>query len=239
VEICKDTDGKITHGVVTLRGKRVKTGKGTKNLYGRTTFINKEAAELLEQWLPKRRAYIKYIIGRSRGRFRVKTAEDDRRVFPFGKNDMGNIFRTALKKAELFRQDEDTGIATVHPHMLRKYFITQMTYGGVPDKYVQYFAGHIGKLDRAYNKPTTEALLEMYMRGEPHLRIFDESAREVARTREEMRETKDRVRDIQIENLMMRSKLTDTERAREYQAAQISNLKNELALVKEIMGVKK
>jgi len=87
-----------------------------------------------------------------------------------------------------------------------------MTYGGVQDKYIEFFAGHLDTLDRAYNKPTTDQLLEIYLRGEPYLRIYDESAEEIAKTKEEIKDTRDHVRDIQIENLMTKSKLDEMER---------------------------
>ncbi|WAC04024.1 MAG: tyrosine-type recombinase/integrase [Methanoregula sp.] len=199
------------YGVISLKGQR-KSGVGTKNIHSRKTFINKEAVELLNQWLQVREKYIDYIIGRSRGRFRVKTAKSDNRVFPFGKNNAENIIKTALKNAGVFKKDEDTGRSTIHFHLFRKYFVTNLTYGGVSDKYVDFFTGHIDALDRSYNKPTTEKLLEIYMKGEPYLRIFDESALEIAKTREEIKDTKDKVRDMQIENLVMKSKLQDFER---------------------------
>lgn len=212
------------YAVVSLKGKR-KTGVGTKNVHSRTTFINKEAVELLNQWLQVREKYIRYIIGRSRGRFAVKTPRSDNRVFPFGKNNAENIIRTALKKSGLFKKDEDTHRATIHYHLFRKYFVTNMTYGGVSDKYVDFFTGHINAMDRAYNKPTTEKLLEIYRRGEPYLRIYDESALEIAKTREEMEDTKDRVRDMQLEHLMTKSKIGDLIEQNERLAKEMEILK--------------
>jgi integrase len=196
------------YAIVSLKGRR-KTGTGTKNVHSRTTFINKEAVELLNQWLLVREKYLKYIIDHSRGRFAVRSPKNDYRLFPFGKNNAENVIKRALTKAGLFKKDEDTGRATIHYHLFRKYFVTNLTYGGVSDKYVDFFTGHINALDRAYNKPTTEKLLEIYRKGEPFLRIFDESAVEIAKTREEMKETKDRVRDMQLEHLMTKSKIDD------------------------------
>ena len=100
-----------------------------------------------------------------------------------------------------------------------------MTYGGVSDKYVDFFTGHINAMDRAYNKPTTEKLLEIYRRGEPYLRIYDESALEIAKTREEMEDTKDRVRDMQLEHLMTKSKIGDLIEQNERLAKEMEILK--------------
>jgi len=202
------------YAVVTLKGKR-KSGTGTKNAYSRTTFINKEAVELLNQWLPVREKYIKYIIDRSRGRFAVKTPRSDKRIFPIGKNSAENAMRTLLKRAGLYKKDEDTGRTTIHYHLFRKYFVTNMSYSGVSDKYVDFFTGHLDELDRAYNKPTTDKLLEIYIRGEPYLRIFDESALEISKTKEEMKETKEKIRDIQLDHLMTKSKFDEVNKDNE------------------------
>jgi integrase len=218
------------YAVVSLKGKR-KAGTGTKNEHSRTTFINKEAVELLNQWLKVREKYLKYIIGRSRGRFSVKSPKNDNRIFPMGKNNAENIIRRALQKAGLFRKDEDTGRATIHYHLFRKYFVTNLTYGGVSDKYIDFFIGHINALDRAYNKPTTDKLLEIYLKGEPHLRIFDESALEIAKTHEEMRETKDRVRDMQLENLMTKSKIDELRAENERLKSDIEKRLNHMNVV--------
>jgi hypothetical protein len=148
-----------------------------------------------------------------------------------GKNNAENIIRRALQKAGLFRKDEDTGRATIHYHLFRKYFVTNLTYGGVSDKYIDFFIGHINALDRAYNKPTTDKLLEIYLKGEPHLRIFDESALEIAKTHEEMRETKDRVRDMQLENLMTKSKIDELRAENERLKSDIEKRLNHMNVV--------
>ena len=112
----------------------------------------------------------------------------------------------------MLQTDEDTRRASIHPHLFRKYFITSMTNAGIPEKFVDFYAGHLGELDRAYQRQTTEKLLEVYLKGEPHLRIFDDSAVEVSQTKEEIKEIKDQQRDIQLENLVMKSKLQDFEK---------------------------
>lgn len=199
------------YAVITLRGMRKGTGRGTKNAHGRTTFINREAVELLNRWLDKRGEYLESKKHRN-GLFTVTSPDTDTRIFPCGKTNAENILRSALKRAGMLKTDEDTNRATLHYHLFRKFFVTQMTYGGVGDKYIQFFVGHLDNLDRAYNKPTTDKLLEFYLKGEPHLRIYDESAVEVAKTKEEIKDTKDKVRDIQLENLVMKSKLQDFDR---------------------------
>jgi integrase len=227
-----DPDGQCA--TILLKGKR-RTGQGTKNVHSRTVFINKEAVELLNRWLKKRPEYLADIIGRGRGQFRSKATKDDPRIFPIGGSNAQKIIKTALIAAGLFRKDPDTGRSTIHYHLFRKYFVTRMTYGGVQEKYVEFFTGHLKDLDRAYNKPTVQTLLEIYLRGEPYLRIYDDAAEEIAKTKEEIRETKDQVRDVQIENLMTKSKLEELTREnavikkeRDAQAEQIAAIKADL-----------
>jgi hypothetical protein len=93
--------------------------------------------------------------------------------------------------------------------MFRKYFITTLTYSGIPDKYVDFYAGHLGELDRAYQRQTQEQLLEIYLKGEPFLRIYDEGAEEIARQQNEIRDTKEKLRDMQIERLTDRARTED------------------------------
>jgi integrase len=196
------------YGIVSLRGRSISQNSHTKNSYSRTTFVNKEAAEILLQWLGKRSEYIESMSKKSNGRWTPKDI-DDGRIFPFSDANAGQMLRTALKKANLFRVDRDTKRSTIHFHLFRKYFVTQLSSSGIPEKYIDFFVGHLGELDRAYNKQTKEKLLEVYLRGEPYLRVYDESAEEIAKTQEEIKETKDRMRDIQIGNLEMRAKLQD------------------------------
>ena len=221
------------YAVVSLKGRR-KTGTGTKNVHSRTTFINREAVESPQSVASSKGKIPEIYYWSQPGRFAVKTPRSDNRVFPFGKNNAENIIKTALKKAGLFKKDEDTGRATIHYHLFRKYFVTNMTYGGVGDKYVDFFTGHINALDRAYNKPTTGTLLEIYMRGEPYLRIYDESALEIAKTREEIKETKDRVRDMQLEHLMTKSKVDDLKEKNEILRRQILTIEESIAHEKSL-----
>lgn len=199
------------YAIVSIKGRR-KGGEGTKNVHSRTTFINREAVELLNQWISVREKYISYIIGRSRGRFAVKTPKNDNRIFPIGKNSAENVMRSALKRAGLYKVDPDTGRTTIHYHLFRKYFVSQMTVAEIPGKYVEFFVGHLDELDRAYNKQAVDKLLEVYLRGEPHLRIFDDGAMEIAKTKEEIRIANENMRDIRLENLEMKDKLRDFEK---------------------------
>jgi len=213
-----------SYGIVKLKGVSRERGTKLKNRHSRITFINKEAVEVLKQWYKVRKGFIEISCKKSKGRWEVSDI-DDGRIFPFGLPAMGASLRTALKRANLFKPDKETGRATIHFHLFRKYFISTLTYSGIPDKFVDFYVGHLGELDRAYNKQSKDKLLEMYLKGEPHLRIFDESALEIAKTQEEIRETKDRVRDMQLEHLMTKSKMDDMTRRHVQMEKEIDTLK--------------
>ena len=192
------------YGVIHLKGTK------TKNKHSRITFINKEAVELLNLWLSQRDKYIKYITGRSRGRFEVKAAKN--KIFPFGKNNAENCFRRLLKNSGLLKKDEDTDRSTIHYHMFRKYFVTNISYSGIDSKYVDFFVGHTNKLDKAYNIPTIEKLYEFYSKGEPYLRIYDDSVEEISSLKSTVDKNKETLTDLKIDNISMQLKLQNVEK---------------------------
>jgi integrase len=200
-----------SYGIVSLRGVSRKREAKLKNRHSRTTFIGKEAVKALLQWYEVRAGYIERSCKRSRDRWKPSDLNDGR-IFPFGIPSLGESLRTALKNSNLFTKDDETGRSLVHFHLFRKYFITTMTNSGIPEKFVDFYAGHLGELDRAYQKQTKEKLLEVYMRGEPYLRVYDDGAEEIAKTKEEIREATEAMRDLRIDNLEMKSKLQDFDR---------------------------
>lgn len=200
-----------TYGTVSLRGVSRKRESKLKNRHSRTTFIGKEAVKALLQWYEVRGDYVERSCKRSLGRWQPSDLLDGR-VFPFGIPALGESLRNALKNANLFDKDEETGRSLIHFHLFRKYFITIMTNSGIPDKFVDFYAGHLGDLDRAYQKQTKEKLLEVYLRGEPYLRIYDDGAEEIAKTKEQIKEATEAMRDIRLENLEVKQKLRDFER---------------------------
>jgi len=204
IEIAKDQ----SYGIVSLRGVSRKRGSKLKNRHNRTTFIGKEAVKALLQWREVRAGYIERSCKRSRDRWKPSDLNDGR-VFPFGIPSLGESLRTALKHAKLYTPDDETGRSLIHFHLFRKYFITTMTNSGIPAKFIDFYSGHPGELDHVYQKQTKEKLLEVYLKGEPYLRIYDDGVEEIAKTKEEIRSTNEAMRDLRISNLEMKSKLQD------------------------------
>jgi integrase len=191
VKVSKDR----SYGIVKINAAISKNG------VGRVTFINNEAVESLMQWITKRDDYIKHIIKVSRGQFRVTRSSSDKRIFPFNQNAAQRGLNTALKSAGLFEQDGVTSRKTIHYHLLRKYFVTQMNMGGISSKHVEFFVGHLTSLDRTYNVPSQAQLLEIYLKAEPQVRVYDESAEEVAEAKKQIGELSVVNQELRIRNL--------------------------------------
>jgi len=208
-EVLSLTDSSIKlfpdYGILSLKGTKTKTKKS------RICFINKEAAELLNQWIQYRNKFIQGVVGRSRGRFQVNGNTD--KIFPFSISNAENCFRRLLKKSELLKKDTDTDRCTIHYHMFRKYFITNISFSGIDSKYVDFFVGHTNTLDKAYNKPTIKMLYEIYSKGEPYLRIFDDSVEEISTLKDNTNKTKAELMELKIDHNAMQMKLLTMEKS--------------------------
>jgi hypothetical protein len=74
---------------------------------------------------------------------------------------------------------------------------------------IEKMMGHQSALDKSYKIPSDEKLLEVYLKGEPYLRVYDDGAEEIAKTKEQIKAATEQMRDIRIDNLEMKSKLQD------------------------------
>jgi integrase len=216
----------LSYGTISLRGVSLTRRQRLKNRYSRVTFISKEAAEALAQWQEVRAQYVKTSCDRSHW---MQPADvDDDRVFPYSESTLCRSLLSTLKRANLYSPDEDTHRSAIHFHLFRKYFITTLTYSGISEKYVDFFAGHLDELDRAYQKQSKEQLLEIYLKGEPFLRVYDEGAEEIARQQNEIHETKDKLRDMQIERLTDRARLEDIQKDTDQRIREMQNTMEQL-----------
>lgn len=75
----------------------------------------------------------------------------------------------------------------IHHHCLRKFYQTAMEQAGIAKPWYEYMMGHkLGKLDRAYSRPTREQLKEAYRRAEPYLSISKVSMPEMDQMKKEL-----------------------------------------------------
>lgn len=153
---------------VVVRGEIAKEG----DTY--FSFISREAAEALKEWLNTRKDYLQSALYRGRGLSKLGNGQgvkdaDDRRLFPFSGSVADSMWANAIRKAQLDKRDISTNRYEFHLHMLRKFFQSQMKFAGVPDDLVEALIGHSGYLDGAYRRYSPEQIVEMYKRGEPQL----------------------------------------------------------------------
>lgn len=147
-------------------------GEITKNGEPRISFLSSEAAEALRAWLRIRERYIRSSRNRCAGLLpnRRPTDQDDPRVFPFSYTVVIKSWTLAVKKAGHFSQDKSTGRMQIHPHMLRKFFLSQFT--GDNTKHGEALAGHSGYLTDAYRRIPRADLAAEYKKVEPRLTIL-------------------------------------------------------------------
>jgi integrase/uncharacterized coiled-coil protein SlyX len=214
---------------ITVRAEYTKAG----DTY--ISFISKEAKEVLEEWLKQREQYIRTSKNRGRGLAKtgfgrgVKSDSDGDRLFPFSNVVAEQMWYTALQKAGLTGRDPSTKRRTIHPHMLRKFFQSQMKYANVPEDVVEALIGHSGYLDEAYRRYTKEQIAEAYRKGEPYLLI--NVPREISEIQTHFQKEMDEMRG-QIVDLTR--KLTDNNS----QLLKLMNEREEIRKEKEEMASK-
>lgn len=168
--------------------------KMTKTRTGRTTFISKEAADFV--------------------RIKLRTLNDEDLVF--GSSEivenarMNEIvtFERILKKAGLNQKYEGINRRKITLHSYRAYFFTwaARTHG---ENYAHRLTGHGGYLPQ-YDRMTEDEKLELYLKLEPELLIYDNSrkAAEIEKLKKEKSETENT--HLEIEKLKNELKNTQS-----------------------------
>ncbi|MHA1363120.1 MAG: tyrosine-type recombinase/integrase [Candidatus Freyarchaeota archaeon] len=154
---------------VTVRGEYTKSGKM------RTTYISKEAKNALLEWLKVRDKWLNSSKNKNKGLLNKgfggeKTVEDSR-VFPFNVSTAHQMWFNALDKSGLLKVDRATNRRTLHPHMLRKWFLSQSKLV-IPVEISEALAGHSGYLSDAYRRYSKEQIREYYLKAEAYLYVF-------------------------------------------------------------------
>lgn len=92
-------------------------------------------------------------------------------------------------------------------HSLRKSFGSLMINSGVPDTIVDFWLGHeIGDMAKAYKETQVESLRQMYLERE-HLLSVSVSKGEDEKTKAEVKEVKDDLYQLHLENTQMKQEL--------------------------------
>lgn len=158
----RDVDLESAPAVVRIAGAYTKTGAP------RITFLSAEASAAVWAWLQVRDEREDLAVRRSAG---LGGKDRDARLFPFTAWTTQKVWLRAVRKAGLYDVDPATNRATLHLHMLRKYFHSQLKLG-CPEEVVEMLMGHEGYLSGSYRRYTRRELAEHYQRGEPYLTVM-------------------------------------------------------------------
>ena len=158
-----DINLEVVPTTIKILGKYTKTGSS------RYSFISQEATEALKEWLKIREESLVTLVHRSNINRREKI--NNQRIFPFEHSTARFMWNEALRKAKLNKKDKTTRRMVFHPHVLRKYFRTQMAKEIQAD-IVEALIGHEGYLTQVYRKYSRKDLAKFYVRGEYTISIF-------------------------------------------------------------------
>lgn len=186
------------------------SGEYTKSGNPRIAFISHEAKEAINEWLKIRKDYLKSASARSR----YKKSIDDNRLFPFDYSTSLRIWENMLKKSGFVKKDNNTNRFKIHPHVLRKFFRTNMG-AIIPRDIVEALMGHEGYLTEVYRKYSEDQLAEFYLKGADSLTVFND---------------KNGVKKLRNE---MNTKMENYDEYINRQALEIERLKRELAKLEQ------
>jgi len=124
------------------------------------------------------------------------------RLFRMTRQNADYKWKCALKKAGLYKLDENTGRCTMTTHCLKRYFITNFSKAnfGNNEQWTDYFAEHRTDLDRRYKDYDENFIDERYAKGVPYLLVYerpvDADIRIIQMKKEyqQMKEDKDKLR---------------------------------------------
>ena len=146
------------------------------------SFLSYEAKEALKEWYKVRADYIDMAKGKIRNNLskvkdwsRATAPPTEDTIFPFTYVSARNGFAKALRTAKVGRKDEFTHIGSIHVHMLRKMFLSQIKKR-IPSEVAEQLVGHKTYLSDAYRRYTFSELLQYYKQGEPALLVYGSGA---------------------------------------------------------------
>jgi integrase len=191
----------------------------------RITFFTEEAGIVLQQYLNEREKYIKsaeYVTGAAQGKYR----RNDTLAFPFHDNSIRKGFISTLKRAGLFRTDGRTKRTTIHPHLFRKFFNSELKMSGAPDDIVEALMGHEGYLASAYRRYSESQLHALYEKYSPALVVGQDDTvkRTVAEMAERLTEQTQIIRQLTTEKEDLRRRMANMEQDNQNQGLNVADL---------------
>jgi integrase len=148
---------------VTIRGEHTKNGQQ------RITFIDREAKDVLNEWLKIREKYLEAAVNKNNGLVKngvaKPKAQDDNRLFPFSDSVAEQMWTTAITNAGLLSIDKVTNRKQLRIHDLRMFYRSQLALG-CPVDIVEELMGHEGYLTGSYRQYSKAQMAEHYLKHE-------------------------------------------------------------------------
>lgn len=204
-----DLDLTATPPAVQLKDVFTKTRKA------RITFLTKEAADALQEWLKVRESYLHSAAKRNSGLVTKGIGNPknkwDNRIFPFSRHVAESMWRNLLKNADIATRDETTQRHHYRIHQLRKMFRTHAAMRA-PVDIVEALMGHSGYLTNAYRCYSKDQLAEAYKQIEPALTLAVPMSDHIVireHVAKEMEGQKEIVSNLVIQNNQLQKELSD------------------------------
>jgi integrase/recombinase XerD len=144
----------------------------TKSRRKRITFCSGEATEFLKEHLG------------------VKVNDPNQRIFRSEDSIYCKIMRALILAGLRVKEDADSTRYSLHPHVLRKYFYTNMLASSVDRGIVKGFMGHSIDLDGSYLRMTDEELKAQWLKGADRMTFLSPVVNGSIKSRLEERDSK-------------------------------------------------
>jgi hypothetical protein len=99
------------------------------------------------------------------------------RLFRMTRQNADYKWKCALKKAGLYKMDENTKRCTMTTHSLKRYFKTNFSKAnfGNNEQWADYFSEHLSDLDRRYKDYDQAFIDQQYTKGVQYLLVYEKS----------------------------------------------------------------
>lgn len=228
-----DLDGEPVK--ITLRREYTKTGNS------RITFISSEAKEAIKEWMKVRQGYLVAAVAKSKNRPQYKEEFngknlDDNRLFPFDVPTAYYMWNNALRKSGFLKKDNGTKRIIFHPHVLRKFFRSQMAQL-IDVDVVEALMGHEDYLTGVYRKYSPEQLATLYLKGESSILVFGKGT-DVTELRENIKGVNQAIlkvsEDLETKNKLLTDKVLSLEKELTIVTSTLRSLKPLIENIDEI-----
>jgi len=192
----------------------------TKGGYRRLSFMTDESAAALKEWLKVRQKYLDDLFTSTEPRFTsYKTKEgktqgytinkNDKRIFPFNPAAARWMWEKLVTNAGFNKKDESTQRLKMHPHTLRKAYITTMKQH-MPEPVVDKIVGHVGYLSQSYDRFTDKDMARMYKENCGHLAIFETvKEQNLGEIHENLKAKDDEIANMKAEILQLKMQMLE------------------------------